>query len=162
MDGVRAYWDGKQLLSRQGNRIEAPEEFLHGLPCGVSLDGELWMGRGTFEKLMSMLQSNQADWQQIQYYVFDMPSSRSVSHTERMEQLRHLEFPQHVHVVDHTICRGNGHLLEELALVSKHGGEGLVANCPDTSYQRGRTFSVLKIKVPIAVFVENGDCIVED
>lgn len=40
LDGVRAYWDGKQFLSRQGNLYLAPEWFVAGLP-DVPLDGEL-------------------------------------------------------------------------------------------------------------------------
>src|SRR6185437_10159889 len=32
LDGVRAYWDGKQFLSRQGNLYHAPEWFIEGLP----------------------------------------------------------------------------------------------------------------------------------
>src|SRR5256885_3518771 len=95
MDGVRAYWDGCRLLSRHGKEIEVPEEFLHGLPSDMTLDGELWMGRGTFEKLMSTLNSNQGDWSNIQYCVFDLPHSRSI-HEKRMEQLNQIHFPQQV------------------------------------------------------------------
>src|SRR5213078_1892631 len=43
LDGVRAYWDGKQFLSRQGNIYHAPDWFIEGLPT-VPLDGELWLG----------------------------------------------------------------------------------------------------------------------
>ena len=32
LDGVRAFWDGKQFLSRQGNLYHAPAWFLEGLP----------------------------------------------------------------------------------------------------------------------------------
>src|SRR5262245_50176277 len=32
LDGVRAYWDGKSLISRLGNRFHAPNWFLEGLP----------------------------------------------------------------------------------------------------------------------------------
>ena len=46
LDGVRAYWDGKQFLSRQGNLFHAPQWFIDGLP-GIALDGELWIGRQT-------------------------------------------------------------------------------------------------------------------
>src|SRR6476659_9210470 len=42
LDGVRAYWDGKQFLSRQGNIYYAPDWFIEGLPS-VPLDGELWV-----------------------------------------------------------------------------------------------------------------------
>ena len=42
LDGVRAYWDGKQFLSRLGNLYHAPAWFIAGLP-DVPLDGELWI-----------------------------------------------------------------------------------------------------------------------
>ncbi len=45
LDGVRAWWDGRQFLSRQGNVYHAPEWFTAGLP-NVPLDGELcWPAR---------------------------------------------------------------------------------------------------------------------
>ncbi|MDP3031565.1 MAG: DNA ligase, partial [Rhodocyclaceae bacterium] len=50
LDGVRAYWDGRQLRFRSGNVILAPAWFIAALPAH-SLDGELWLGRGTFERL---------------------------------------------------------------------------------------------------------------
>ncbi len=40
------------------------------------MDGELTMGRGTFQKLMSTcrrLEPNDADWMQVKYHVFDLP-----------------------------------------------------------------------------------------
>src|ERR1700736_978808 len=43
LDGVRAYWDGKQLLSRLGNLFHAPDWFVEGLP-DAPRDGELWLG----------------------------------------------------------------------------------------------------------------------
>ena len=33
LDGVRAYWDGRQFLSRQGNLYHAPDWFIEGLPA---------------------------------------------------------------------------------------------------------------------------------
>lgn len=32
LDGVRAYWDGRQLRSRQGNVYQAPDWFTENLP----------------------------------------------------------------------------------------------------------------------------------
>src|SRR5262245_61120536 len=49
LDGVRAYWDGKQFLSRQGNLYHAPAWFTAGLP-EVPLDGELWIDRKKFQR----------------------------------------------------------------------------------------------------------------
>src|SRR5947209_4846684 len=45
LDGVRAYWDGRQFLSRLGNLYHAPDWFTAGLPADVPLDGELWIDR---------------------------------------------------------------------------------------------------------------------
>src|SRR6059058_5282963 len=39
LDGVRAYWDGRQLISRLGNTFQAPDWFLQGFPESP-LDGE--------------------------------------------------------------------------------------------------------------------------
>jgi DNA ligase 1 len=47
LDGVRAFWDGKQFLSRLGNRYHAPAWFTEGLPL-EPLDGELWIDRKKF------------------------------------------------------------------------------------------------------------------
>ncbi len=41
-DGVRALWNGKQLISRQGKAIHPPDSFVEGLPSNYNLDGELW------------------------------------------------------------------------------------------------------------------------
>ncbi|MEE9395821.1 MAG: hypothetical protein V3V31_02290, partial [Methylococcales bacterium] len=54
LDGVRAYWNGRQLLSRQGNPYIAPNWFTTGFPS-YPLDGELWAGRSNFEKLVSIV-----------------------------------------------------------------------------------------------------------
>ena len=48
LDGVRAYWNGSRLLSRNGNVFPAPDWFVADFPK-VPLDGELWGGRGTFD-----------------------------------------------------------------------------------------------------------------
>ena len=54
LDGVRAYWDGKQFLSRQGNVYHAPDWFRAALP-GEPLDGELWMDRKAFQRTVSVV-----------------------------------------------------------------------------------------------------------
>lgn len=47
LDGIRAYWTGQHLVTRNGNRIYAPAWFTDPLP-DYPLDGELWAGRGNF------------------------------------------------------------------------------------------------------------------
>ena len=54
LDGVRAFWDGKQFLSRQGNLFHAPDWFVAGLPS-EPLDGEFWLGRKKFQRAVSIV-----------------------------------------------------------------------------------------------------------
>src|SRR5882724_11541758 len=75
LDGVRAYWDGKQFLSRQGNRYHAPAWFTGGLPL-EPLDGELWIGRKKFQRTVSIVRrQDESDlWKELTYVVFDAPA----------------------------------------------------------------------------------------
>lgn len=50
IDGVRAFWDGQALRTRHGNPINAPAWFIANFPA-QSLDSELWIGRGQFDRL---------------------------------------------------------------------------------------------------------------
>src|SRR6266850_5639028 len=74
LDGVRAYWDGRQFLSRQGNLFHAPAWFVAGLP-DVPLDGELWLGRKKFQRAVSIVRrQDKSDlWKEISFVVFDAP-----------------------------------------------------------------------------------------
>ena len=49
LDGVRGYWNGQSMISRQGKEISCPQWFIDQFPKNISLDGEFWLGRGTFE-----------------------------------------------------------------------------------------------------------------
>ena len=75
LDGVRAYWNGKQLLTRSGRVIRAPLWFIAALPR-QALDGELWLGRGRFTEISGLIRRHQPDdqvWQQVRFMLFDMP-----------------------------------------------------------------------------------------
>ena len=76
LDGVRAYWDGKQFLSRQGNLFHAPDWFVDGLPA-VPLDGELWIDRKKFQRTVSIVRrQDKSDlWKEVRFLVFDAPSA---------------------------------------------------------------------------------------
>src|SRR5207253_10200568 len=74
LDGVRAYWNGERFLSRQGNPFYAPNWFVAGLPK-IPLDGELWIGRNTFQRTVSIVrrQNGGEHWRQVRYVLFDAP-----------------------------------------------------------------------------------------
>ncbi|EST07741.1 DNA ligase, ATP-dependent, central [Kalmanozyma brasiliensis GHG001] len=50
LDGVRAFWDGQRLYSRQKIEWNAPPWWKDRLPKDITLDGELWMARGAFDQ----------------------------------------------------------------------------------------------------------------
>lgn len=76
-DGVRAYWDGDNLYSKNGVLLHPPEAFTAALPP-FALEGELWGGHGTFEKTISIVlrQQEHPRWLELRYAVFDVPHAR--------------------------------------------------------------------------------------
>jgi DNA ligase 1 len=149
LDGVRAYWDGKRFLSRQGNPFHAPDWFLDGLP-ETPLDGELWLDRKAFQRTVSIVrrQDKSDHWKQIRYVVFDAPSLKEPFES-RLEFLADCQksIPSgFVSTLKHARCRSLDHLREELARIEQLGGEGLMLRQPGSSYEAGRSTTLLKVK----------------
>ena len=77
LDGARAIWDGKTLRFRSGNPVPAPKWFLDALP-GQPLDGELWLGRGSFDQLSAIVRRqapDDAEWRRVRYMIFELPDA---------------------------------------------------------------------------------------
>lgn len=77
LDGVRAVWDGRVLRFRSGRAIAAPGWFTAALPS-TPLDGELWLGRGQFDRLSGIARRTtpvDAEWRELRYKVFDLPGA---------------------------------------------------------------------------------------
>ena len=149
LDGVRAYWDGQQFISRLGNVFHAPDFFVAGLPK-VPLDGELWLARKAFQKCVSIVRrQDKSDlWRSVRFLVFDLPAAAG-PFEERLEQLRDClasSRPEFAEAHAHDRCRGLDHLREELARVEALGGEGLMLRQPGSRYEAGRSPTLLKVK----------------
>ena len=149
LDGVRAYWDGKQFLSRQGNLYHAPDWFVEGLP-NTPLDGELWLDRKAFQRTVSIVrrQDKSEHWKQIRYLVFDAPALKT-PFEDRLQylsawscQMKNRFTSLHSQV----LCRDLKHLGEELRRVESLGGEGLMLRQPASKYTAGRSTTLLKVK----------------
>jgi DNA ligase 1 len=148
-DGLRGYWDGRKLWSRQGNIIHAPDYFLAELPRDIALDGELWIGHGKFEETISIVRSETPDdrWKRVHFMVFDAPQAKG-TFEQRMQLLR-ATFPQDnrfVRVVVQECCQGVAQLLAERDRVVRLGGEGLMLRQPESVYEAGRSPTLLKVK----------------
>src|SRR5258708_6961448 len=149
LDGVRAYWDGKQFLSRQGNLYHAPAWFIEGLP-DVPLDGELWIDRKKFQRTVSIVRrQDKSDlWNEVHYLVFDAPAA-SGGFEERLQFLKDSlarKEPKFARTLDHTRCKSLQSLRAELARVEALGGEGLMLRQPGSKYVAGRSTTLLKVK----------------
>ncbi|KAI3617262.1 hypothetical protein CBS9595_003171 [Malassezia furfur] len=123
LDGVRAFWDGRQLWSRRGKVWNAPAWFLAQLPPDLPLDGELWIGRGQFEYTSGVCRSTrQDDWKHVQYMVFDTPGWPDEPVEARWDRLRARFLslssdemqtppsPAGVYFVEQVQCTGQAHL----------------------------------------------------
>jgi DNA ligase-1 len=149
LDGVRAWWDGTQFLSRLGNRYHAPDWFVEGLPKTV-LDGELWIDRKAFQKTVSIVrrQDKSDHWKGVRFLIFDAPQAGG-PFEERVEYLRDgfgTWRNQYAALHEHMLCTDLSHLRQELARVESLGGEGLMLREPGSVYRAGRSATLLKVK----------------
>ena len=149
LDGVRAYWDGTRFLSRQGNEFHAPDWFTAGLP-ETPLDGELWLDRKAFQRTVSIVrrQDKSEHWKQIQYVIFDAPALEEAFEA-RLEYVADCVkglASDFVSSLEHQRCKSLKHLGEELARIEALGGEGLMLRQPGSSYEAGRSGTLLKVK----------------
>jgi DNA ligase-1 len=149
LDGVRAFWDGKSLISRLGNTFHAPDWFVAGLP-DMPLDGELWIGRKTFQRTVSIVRrQDKSDlWKEVIYVAFDAPSVEA-PFEERLALVREQvasRRPPFLRAHEHALCTNLAQLREELARVEALGGEGLMLRQPGSRYEIGRSTTLLKIK----------------
>nr|HEX4316785.1 DNA ligase [Kofleriaceae bacterium] len=150
LDGVRAYWNGEQFVSRLGNPFYAPDWFLAKLPADTPLDGELWAGRKKFQRAVSIArrQDKGDAWRELTYVVFDAPSHPG-PFEDRLARVRaHMDehAPPHARALEHERCSGVDHLRAELARVEALGGEGLMMRQPGSKYEIGRSWTLRKVK----------------
>jgi len=149
LDGVRAYWDGSQFVSRQGNVFLAPDWFREDMPSHP-LDGELWMGRKLFQKTISVVKRQDGGdmWKQIKYVVFDMPHLR-LPFEQRLEALEtawRASKNGFIQLHDHDLVKGRKHLEDLLREYEAKGAEGLMIRKPGALYEVGRSNTLLKVK----------------
>ena len=150
LDGIRAIWTGKTLLTRQGNVIHAPDWFTEPLPNQM-LEGELWLARNTFSQLYSITSKHtpsSEEWQNVKFMLFDLPTSeqpfsKRVTTLERITAELNLS---HVDVIKHHSFEHFHELEDYYNHVIKDGGEGLMLNLANANYETGRNSALLKIK----------------
>ncbi|HHF2891068.1 TPA: DNA ligase [Vibrio diabolicus] len=150
LDGIRAYWTGQHLVTRNGNRIYAPDWFIDSLP-DYPLDGELWAGRGNFHLVQQTVLDKtpvESAWRNIDFMIFDMPYSAG-DYRKRYYNIKDLvlEVDQaHIKYVEHRAIKNEAHLFAQLDKISISDGEGVMLRKVSSRYQAGRGSDLLKLK----------------
>ena len=150
LDGIRCYWDGACMYSRVGNIIYAPKEWKEQLPK-IALDGELWSSRDEFQSIVSIVKRKTPDsenWKQIKFMVFDGPLIKG-TFAERLEVLKkEIDRAKSVNcvMVKQTVCKNREHLLTLMDEICGGKGEGVMIKDPASSYEKRRSWNLLKVK----------------
>jgi len=170
-DGLRGIWTGKELVARPTKKNGVlkgkvfnyvPKWFINMLPPGVSLDGEIWMGRGRFQEVSGLSnlklgkkiteQYLDAKWKDVKFMVFDLPHSKK-PYVERKDELKKIideinikqgkDCP--IQMSNYTIVKDN--LTELYTEYTLNGAEGIVLREPDSLYETKRSKLLLKMKL---------------
>ncbi|PWI34720.1 DNA ligase [Vibrio albus] len=150
LDGIRAFWTGKDLLTRKGNKIYAPHWFIQSLP-DFPVEGELWAGRGNFHMVQSTVLDKvpkDTAWEHIRLMLFDLPEEKG-PYSERYRRLVQLvtsvESP-HLGYIEHSLVASELALLDFLDSLQVLGGEGVMLRRTDSEYRAGRSDDLVKLK----------------
>jgi len=184
-DGIRALWDGEKIISRGSGLGKpkvytyVPEWFKMTLPPGIALDGEIWIGRGDFQKTsrLSTLKPGKTYtreeidhmWTSVKFKAFDIPSERG-PFEERMEKLSEviktmevvwekLEYPNKTFFPIQITPQVKIHTIDQLNTLynglTSNGAEGIMLRAPGSPYETKRSKYLLKYKKQ-----EDAECIV--
>jgi DNA ligase-1 len=150
LDGIRAYWDVSELMTRNGHLIQLPAPLKKTLP-NIVLDGELWLGRQSLEKINAIIQSDQASaqqWQDVRYKIFDLPKHKG-TFDQRLDYLRvlHSKNPNNFwSPITQFKVKTQTQLEQQLHSIEEKGGEGLMLHLGSSTYIGARTNDLLKVK----------------
>ena len=151
LDGVRGYWDGKQLFTRQNIQLNPPAYFTAEFP-DFAIDGELFSARNQFAEISSIVRSQQdKGWHKLKLYVFDVPDAKG----NLFERLAVLEayLTQHpnapIEIIPQYPIENPQQIQQFLQQVEGLQGEGVVLRNPNAPYERKRSSQILKLKTAL-------------
>ena len=147
LDGVRAFWNTRQLLSRNGSAFAPPPDFTLDFPP-FAVDGELYSGRGQFEQISAAVRSSRGDWSNLKLHVFDVPEAKGNLY-ERLAVLQRWldDHPQaRIVCIPQQPLEDVAQVQTFLRQVEAGGGEGVMLRDPNAAYRGGRSDQLLKVK----------------
>ncbi|MBS5828636.1 DNA ligase [Campylobacter concisus] len=150
LDGVRAYWDGENLLSRQDKKLNAPLSFTKNFPK-FALDGELYAKELKFEEIQASVMDKLPDekaWSRLKFHVFDVPEASGglLTRLEILAKFLKNKPNQNLIIIKQIKVRDNAQFLKFAENIIAKGGEGAVVREPNAPYERKRSKNALKFK----------------
>ena len=153
LDGVRAWWDGTNFWSRQGNLFYAPNWFKALFPNNIVLDGELYLGRNMFQETVSIVRTQSMSteenqrWEKMAFHIFDIPSHADLPFEDRLHLMQTtLPIGTHLQVVAQQLLTAQDDLNQLLEEINAKGGEGLMLREAGSKYVHSRSSTLLKVK----------------
>jgi len=143
LDGVRAFWDGENLISRGGKIFNAPKFFTKKFPFH-NLDGELWTKRDDFSNIISIVRQKKPHngWKNITYNIFEVPNADG-NLSKRLSLVKETKY---IKLIKQIKVKDKKHLDNFLNKIQKQGGEGVVVRNASLVYYTGRDNNALKVK----------------
>jgi len=144
LDGVRAYWNGKELISKTGKVFSAPAFFTKDFPSS-KLDGELWTKRADFSNISSIVNRKKTHnaWSKLTYNIFEAPHSKG-NLLQRLQSIK--TNSKYIKNIKQIKVKNQKHLNEYLKYIESLGGEGVVVRDGTLNYYTGRNNNALKVK----------------
>ncbi|MFV7789974.1 DNA ligase [Aliarcobacter lanthieri] len=149
LDGIRAYWSGEELQTKNGNKIFAPKWFTKNFPP-FELDGELFTKQNDFENIQSIVLSHKEsiEWENISYNIFEVPNQEG-DFQKRLNFLNNwlAKNPnKFIKIIPQIKVNNIDELDDFLNKVLANDGEGVILKNYTLDYFTGRSDNVLKVK----------------
>ena len=154
-DGYRAIWNGIDFVSRNGNIFHAPSTFKKWLPTHQALDGELFIGRESFEKhgLIRQKAGDEKDWSKVKYQIFDSPTIKGDFETRQTkikkiisDSCKKMKGTCPLKYTTQKKIKSEIELYKLFDTLTKKGAEGVMLRSPKSPYESKRSKHLLKVK----------------
>jgi DNA ligase 1 len=149
LDGIRAYWDGEKLYTKNGNIIYAPIWFTKNFPK-FKLDGELWTKREDFGNIQSIVldKNPSLKWEEITYNIFEVPNAKGNFHKRLsiIENYLKINTNKYIKIIPQIKATNQEHLESYLEELINKKAEGIIIRNPNMDYFYGRSDQILKVK----------------
>eukprot|EP00026_Physarum_polycephalum_P002929 Phypoly_transcript_02938.p1 GENE.Phypoly_transcript_02938~~Phypoly_transcript_02938.p1 ORF type:complete len:814 (+),score=92.26 Phypoly_transcript_02938:147-2588(+) len=149
-DGVRCVWNTvhSKLYTRRGSYIDIPERMASiCAKTGVLMDAELWCGRGKYMETFKIVNSSILCWDHVRVNSFDCPTDGPFEfrYATLLETIA-CDNP-FITVVSRMLCGNPQQSSYVLQQLTNHNAEGAICRMPGSLYEKGRSTSLIKLKV---------------